>query len=326
MKTFRQSRSRPGFTLVELIVAMAMGLIVLTVMFTMFRTSSRSYTLQDYVAEMQQNLRVAMSSVSRDLRMAGCGINLLSQLVPTVEVYNENIGSWTNLQGITATNSTTGPDQIEMFIGDIQSGEYEATITSPMPDASSILNVDTMANFKKYDMVIISNGVNAALFQVTAEPVALNIQHNSGLSDWNAPAAFKAFPHGGGYGTGSRLYNFGSVRWVTYFIDLTDPDHPTLVVNTHEKDGIHVIADNIEDMQFHYFMADGSETDNPAGAENNVRAIRATFSARTDALDRDAATVFRPVTIEDHVIGAVAPDGYRRRLLSTIIKVRNAGT
>ena len=99
-----------------------------------------------------------------------------------------------------------------------------------------------------------------------------------------------------------------------------------MVVNNHDSAGVQVVADNIEDMQFHYFMADGSETDNPAGAENNVRAIRATFSARTDALDRDAATVFRPVTIEDHVIGAVAPDGYRRRLLSTIIKVRNAGT
>jgi type IV pilus assembly protein PilW len=326
MKTFRRSKSRPGFTLVELLVAMTMGLIVLTVMFTMFRTSQRSYTLQDYVAEMQQNLRVAMSSVSRDLRMAGCGVNLLNQLIPTVEVYNDNVGGWSNLQGITATNSSTGPDRIELFIGDIQSGEYDATIREAMPDASAELKVDTVANFEEGDMVIISNGINAALFVVTqVQPGSLAIVHNSGLSDYNPPAAFKAFPHGGGYAQGSRLYNFGNGRWVTYYIDTTDPDHPKLVADTHDVAGVVTVAENIEDMQFHYFMADGSDTDNPSGDEDNVRAIRVTFSARTDAVDRDA-NVFRPVTIEDHVIGTVASDGYRRRLLSTVVKVRNAGT
>ena len=327
MKTFRRSKSRPGFTLVELLVAMAMGLIVLTVMFTMFRTSQRSYTLQDYVAEMQQNLRVAMYSVSRDLRMAGCGVNLLNQLVPTVEVYNS--GAWNNLQGVTATNSTTGPDRIELFIGDIQSGEYDATITKAMPDASAILDVDTVANFEEGDWVIISNGVNAALFQVTHVSLAsLDIQHNpGGDAPYNPPAAFKAFPHGGGYTMGSRLYNFGNGRWVTYYIDTTDPDHPTLVADLHDPSGVPaVVAENIEDMQFHYFLADGTDTDNPSGDENNIRAIRVTFSARTDAQDMDAASVFNPLVVEDHDPGAVGNDGYRRRLLSTIIKVRNAGT
>jgi prepilin-type N-terminal cleavage/methylation domain-containing protein len=327
MKTFRRSKSRPGFTLVELLVAMAMGLIVLTVMFTMFRTSQRSYTLQDYVAEMQQNLRVAMYSVTRDLRMAGCGVNLLNQLVPTVEVFDGENSTWKNLQGITATNSTTGPDQIDLFIGDIQSGEYDATIRENMPDASADLKVDTTANFQIGDMVIISNGINAALFVVSLpQPAALAIQHRPAISIFNPPAAFKNFPHGGGYAQGSRLYNFGNGRWVTYYIDTTDPDHPKLMADFHDTNPDVVVADNIEDMQFHYFMADGSDTDNPAGDEDNVRAIRVTFSARTDAVDRDAATVFRPVTIEDHVIGAVSPDGYRRRLLSTVIKVRNAGT
>jgi type IV pilus assembly protein PilW len=326
MKTYRRIQSRPGFTLVELLVAMSMGLIVLTVMFTMFRTSQRSYVLQDYVAEMQQNLRVAMYSVSRDLRMAGCGINILSNLVPTVEVYSDGEATWRNLQGITATNSTTGPDQIELFIGDIQSGEYDATITKAMPDASAELEVDTVANFKEKDCVIISNGINAALFVVTTvENAPAKLQHDT-TEILNPPAAFKAFPHGGGFFQGSRLYNFGNGRWVTYYIDTaTDTAHPRLMANLHDNNPAVVVAENIEDMQFHYFMADGSDTDNPAGNENDIRAIRVTFCSRTDAVDRDA-NVFRPVTIEDHNPGAVPPDGYRRRLLSTVIKVRNAGT
>ena len=82
MWIFRRKRKpKAGFTLIELLVALAIGSIVLTVMFTMFRSSNRSYITQDYVAEMQQNLRVAMLYVSRDVRMAGLGINLMTGLV-----------------------------------------------------------------------------------------------------------------------------------------------------------------------------------------------------------------------------------------------------
>lgn len=321
-RLFLKPKKQKGFTLVELLVALSMGLIVLTVMFTMFRTSNRSYILQDYVAEMQQNLRVGMHSMSRDIRMAGCGMNLLLNLVPSIEVFNGS--SWSYVTAISGTNSSTGPDRIDMFIGDINSGEYDALITHPMPDASAELNVDKVGTFNDGDHVIVTNGIHAALFVVSAvQGAALKIQHNPAESLFNPPAAFKAFPHGGGYGTGSRLYNFGALRFVSYYIDnTTDPDHPVLMADLHLPSGPQVIADNIEDIQFHYFLEDGTDTDNPAGNEGKIRSVRMTIVARTAEQDFDTVK-FTPPIVEDHDPGTVPPDGYRRRVLSSIIKVRN---
>ncbi|MEW6266814.1 MAG: PilW family protein [Thermodesulfobacteriota bacterium] len=319
----RAVRSPKGFTLVELLVAMAMGLIVLSVMFTMFRTSSRSYTLQDYVAETQQNLRVAIYAVGRDVRMAGCGLNLLpSELVDRIQIFNG--AGWSLVRAITGANSAVGPDSVEVFYGDIRSGEYDATITQPMPDASAELNCDTVTPFNDHDAVVISNGLTAALFvvsQVQAGPKKL--QHNPAESIFNPPAAFKAFPTGGGYGSGSRLYNFGAFKWITYAVDsVTDPLHPRLTVNAHDGAGAQVVAENIEDLQFYYILQNGGGTHNPVGSENQIQAVRISLVARTAEQDPEA-NVFSPLTVEDHVIGAVPQDGYRRRVLSTEVKIRN---
>lgn len=60
-----------GFTLVELLVVMALGTIVMAGLMTTFTTQHKSYLVQDDVAEMQQNLRVAMDLISGDIRSAG---------------------------------------------------------------------------------------------------------------------------------------------------------------------------------------------------------------------------------------------------------------
>jgi type IV pilus assembly protein PilW len=61
-----------GFTLVELLVSMAIGLIVLSAVYSTYTTQQKSYVLQEQVASMQQNLRAAMYFIVREIRMAGC--------------------------------------------------------------------------------------------------------------------------------------------------------------------------------------------------------------------------------------------------------------
>jgi prepilin-type N-terminal cleavage/methylation domain-containing protein len=62
-----------GLTLVELMVALAIAFIVIGVVYQAFTSQQRTYTIQDQVAEAQQNARVAMNILMRDLRMAGHG-------------------------------------------------------------------------------------------------------------------------------------------------------------------------------------------------------------------------------------------------------------
>lgn len=61
-----------GFTLVEIMIALAISGIVLASVYTAFQSQQESYVVQDQVAEMQQNLRSAVNIMSREIRMAGC--------------------------------------------------------------------------------------------------------------------------------------------------------------------------------------------------------------------------------------------------------------
>ena len=62
---------KQGFTLVELLVAIAITSILLVSVGKIFISSSRVYTTQDVAAGVQQRLRAGMNFMARDIRMAG---------------------------------------------------------------------------------------------------------------------------------------------------------------------------------------------------------------------------------------------------------------
>ncbi len=60
-----------AFTLVELLIVMAMMGIVTGSIYGIFVSSNRSYRTQDKVVEVQQNVRVGIDFMARDIRVAG---------------------------------------------------------------------------------------------------------------------------------------------------------------------------------------------------------------------------------------------------------------
>lgn len=69
--------SSGGFTLVEVIIAMLVGTMVMAAVMTSFQSQHWTYVAQDEVVEMQQNARVAMDMLVRDIRSAGYDPNKL---------------------------------------------------------------------------------------------------------------------------------------------------------------------------------------------------------------------------------------------------------
>lgn len=65
-------RKDTGFTLIELMVAMAIASVLMAGIYTFYRNQLRSHVTQLVVADMQQDARVAMYMMTREIRMAGC--------------------------------------------------------------------------------------------------------------------------------------------------------------------------------------------------------------------------------------------------------------
>ncbi len=67
-----------GFTLVELLIAMTIGLVILAALSSTFLMQRKIYDVQEQIAEMVQTARAAMDMMTREIRMAGydpAGVN-----------------------------------------------------------------------------------------------------------------------------------------------------------------------------------------------------------------------------------------------------------
>jgi len=73
MSTLRTSQDKAfagGFTLVEVLISLAIISIIITAMTTMFERSGRLYTSQNAAAALQQEVRTALEIIAQEARMA----------------------------------------------------------------------------------------------------------------------------------------------------------------------------------------------------------------------------------------------------------------
>ncbi|SDP19208.1 prepilin-type N-terminal cleavage/methylation domain-containing protein [Desulforhopalus singaporensis] len=64
-----------GFTFVELMLSLAMSGIIVAAVYSALSLQQKNSIAQEQVLEMQQNIRVALLTLSKELRMAGYGID-----------------------------------------------------------------------------------------------------------------------------------------------------------------------------------------------------------------------------------------------------------
>jgi len=60
-----------GFTLVELLIGMVAGILLLGSLYIIFKAQLKSYNLQSQYIGMQNNIRIALTSMAKEIRMAG---------------------------------------------------------------------------------------------------------------------------------------------------------------------------------------------------------------------------------------------------------------
>lgn len=70
-RMMHEHKKSGGFSLVELLVAMMIGLVILFSIYQAFTIQSKNFKTQELNAEMMQNARVGLDFIARELRMAG---------------------------------------------------------------------------------------------------------------------------------------------------------------------------------------------------------------------------------------------------------------
>ena len=110
-------RGQAGFTLVELMVAMSIFLLILVGIFQVFDPSHRAYQASERKLDVQQNARVAMDRMARQIRMAGyfpenIDTNSANDLANSIQVATESA------LAVAGDLDGTGASQIYTFCRD----------------------------------------------------------------------------------------------------------------------------------------------------------------------------------------------------------------
>jgi prepilin-type N-terminal cleavage/methylation domain-containing protein len=310
-------RNEAGFTLIEIVIALFIVALSMTAIFASFNFQQKSYLAQNAVAEMQQNVRGAMNYVEMDLRNAGFGIPAqVTMVLPALLIGG---GSVSMVSGLGFSDGgATGSDNVYI----IYLSATATSLASSMPNTSAELKVVDVTGWVEGDIAIVFDSASADVFQVTQVQASNMLQHNpQGLFGKDLSKA---------YGEGSTV---AKIKYAGYFLDVSNPAHPTLVKNVLSGVGTlvpQIVADDIEDMQVRLVLANGNEHDgdwfvaNPAELQN-VRKVRLYLMGRTRNAEKGYSE--GPRAKWNHTaLTALSPyNNYRRRDLEMLVDLRNAG-
>lgn len=308
-----------GFTLIEILIALAILGIATTAIFTTFISQHKSYVVQNAVAEMQQNLRGGMQFLEMDARNAGYGLPPSVALkLPSLLLGGGTISMVSGL-GI-SDGGAVGFDNLYI----IYLSATATQIADSMPSVSAEIKAVDPTGFQVGMIAIIFDAANADVFQVTEVQNSNHIQHNpTGIFGMENKNFSKA------YGEGSTV---ALINYSGYYIDMTtDPAHPKLMRNVPGDNVLvsEIVADDIEDLQIRLVLDDGTERDGD-GIDNTtlarVRQLRIYLAARTGASDPQWSE--GPQTWYNHTTLPAALTSYahhRRRYYEQLIDLRNTG-
>ena len=109
-----------GFSLVEIMVAMTLGLVLLGGTITLYASSKNSYRLQENIAGMQENARFAIHALRREVEMAG--FPLARNIMPFNVAQTLDGGGNANDQFEIQYNSGNPPNNIDCLGSAIAAG------------------------------------------------------------------------------------------------------------------------------------------------------------------------------------------------------------
>jgi prepilin-type N-terminal cleavage/methylation domain-containing protein len=290
-----------GVTLIELLIALVISAILVAGIYRTFVHQQRSYATQEQIADMQQNVRVAINRMLREIRMAGFGgknenTNGKNDIITAFGNVNGFVNIINTVDNSPRADNVGNSDEVTVVAAFERQGRLDQNANAG--DATIAIIYDDAG--KKFD-----TGVRKYLclngrdnYEVTAEAgnvltIKPSLKRTYMVRD----------------GAGALIQPETSVfliRAIQYGLRVDAKGIPVLFRDQNTGGGRQTVAEYIEDLQFRYVLADTTEVDVPASPQD-VRGVRITIQARTKMSDPQ---------LKD---GA----GFHKRTLNTYVDLRN---
>lgn len=321
-KLSRQS----GVTLVELMIAMVIGMFLVGGVLQVFSSARQTYRVHDATSRMQEGGRMALEVLARDIRMAdywGCASNsiqMVNNLDPAGTGYTDFVTG-----GIVGTDGGgMAPDSITLR-GGVNAG---IDIAPPYgPQASANIKVNDGNGLAQDEIVMVSDCTNGDIFQITnSNPDGSGVLvHNTGSGNPGNYNATNPGCPGSNAHCLSKVYGGDAkillTREIIYNIGTGSEGEPALFRNGAE------FVDGIENLQILYGEdIDGSGTPNYFVPEGQVANMDAVISIRIAIVTRSYDDFLTGGIAQNYnVLGTnvVAPDQRLRQVYTSTIAVRN---
>lgn len=246
-------KKNQGVTLIELLIAMVISAILVAAIYRTFIGQQKTYSVQEQVADMQQNVRVAINRMMREIRMAGFGgldyvLNLSGGVNGFTQIITPASDSITIVGGFKQIfrDNQQEPISVSSASGNQITLNY-ATDAFDGGDAHRFISIGGLESNR-----VVSRNVR----DLTLE----------------SPLRFNHPP-------GTPIFK---IQAITYSIGLSG-GKLNLLRNENTGGGNQPVAENIEALQFEYFDAGN----NPTAIPENIRMVKVTVTAKTDRPDPD---------------------------------------
>jgi len=263
---------RHGFTLIELMVALVILALAGTFIYTVFITQHNSYVTQKDVSETQEDVRVSLDMLTRDLQSTGYGVPNTGGV--GVAGTGITAGTATSISFIAAQNFSVSAGASPYLTADAGGPTITVNNVSPFAVNGNIWIISATDRTSKGQFQI--NTINSAAKQLTLNAT---------------PSAYQ----------GDLIVGTQDSIIYTTVADANAPGS-FILQRTSSVSGTENLADHILNLQFSYTLKDGTVTTAPAASDlPNIRMVQVTITSDTVHDVDKAGTHARTRTLSAYV-------------------------
>ncbi len=312
--TFNRIVSAAGFTLVEMMISMVLLVIIMIGVYNLYQSQQDHSLIQEDVVELQQNLRVAMDTITRDMRMSGF-LNMDNDPMQGIS----NNGGLNGSDSVTLNKASGFGNYAKIVENDTTENVTAGTNIIFTVDSNGIFSV---TNPKQLVRIIRpAEGIEVVVTTYTVEAVGTTAAACNPKVDPCLILQPTITFGNTEFRTSDMIARTGIVGTESYpgtiaYSMVTGGECPAgqnCIAKNVNGGGNEIIASNATDLQLSYIDDGGNVVANPADP-GQVRAIQVTITGETSRAASEIGSTDNP---DFTVVSA------RTRQLSSIVRIRN---